>query len=277
RVVLPRAAGPQRRPAGPAGADPARGVGHRLPARAPLPAGVRRAAAPQARGRPGSSSAPAHDIGTRLHAGAVTASRSRMEGRRPRQEGVKILASPPPQRVDGAVDRTPRTTILVAVALVGPLAVCALLATLRDVVPNDNAALVLVLVVVAVAAAGHRPSAVVAALSCAVWFDFFLTRPYHSFTINSRDDVETAVLLVLVGRAVTESALWGRRQQGRAGRRQGYLDGVTDAARMAAEGDTPPDAVVSFIGDQITHVLGVDRCVFKPGNPGPHPRINRDG
>src|SRR5262249_42663875 len=94
---------------------------------------------------------------------------------------------------------------------------------------------------------------------------------------NSRDDVETAVLLVLVGLAVTEIALWGRRQQGRAGRRQGYLDGVTDAARMAAEGDTPPDAVVSFIGDQITHVLGVDRCVFKPGKPGPHPRINRDG
>jgi K+-sensing histidine kinase KdpD len=167
--------------------------------------------------------------------------------------------------------------VLLTVALGGPLAVCAVLAGLRDVMPNDNAALVLVLVVVAVAAAGHRPSAVVAALSSAVWFDFFLTKPYHTFTIDSRDDIETAVLLVLVGLAVTEVALWGRRQQGRSSRREGYLDGVTDAARMAAEGDTPPAAVVSFVADQISHVLGVDTCEFRPGNPGSHPRINRDG
>jgi hypothetical protein len=175
------------------------------------------------------------------------------------------------------VDRTPRTSVLFAAALVAPLAVCAILAALRDVVPNDDAALVLVLVVVAVAAAGHRPSAVVAALSSAVWFDFFLTRPYNSFTINSRDDVETAVLLVLVGLAVTEIALWGRRQQDRASRRHGYLDGVVSAAHMAAEGETPPSAVVTFVADQITHVLGVDQCVFKPGTSSAHPRINRDG
>jgi K+-sensing histidine kinase KdpD len=175
------------------------------------------------------------------------------------------------------VDRTPRTSILFAAALVGPLAVCAVLAGLRDVLPNDNAALVLVLVVVAVAAAGHRPSAIVAALSSAVWFDFFLTRPYYTFTINSRDDVETAVLLVLVGIAVSELALWGRRQQARASRGQGYLDGVVSAAHMAAEGDSPSAAVVDFVADQIAHVLGVDRCVFKPATPGPQPRINHDG
>jgi hypothetical protein len=175
------------------------------------------------------------------------------------------------------VDRIPRTSIVFAAALVGPLAVCAVLAGLRDVLPNDNAALVLVLVVVAVAAAGHRPSAIVAALSSAVWFDFFLTRPYYTFTINSRDDIETAVLLVLVGIAVSELALWGRRQQARASRGQGYLDGVVSAAHMAAEGDTPPEAVVTFVADQISNVLGVDQCRFKPGRPGPHPRINRDG
>jgi K+-sensing histidine kinase KdpD len=175
------------------------------------------------------------------------------------------------------VDRTPRTSILFAASLAGPLAVCAVLAGLRDVLPNDNAALVLVLVVVAVAAAGHRPSAIVAALSSAVWFDFFLTRPYYTFTINSRDDIETAVLLVLVGLAVTEVALWGRRQQARASRRHGYLDGVLSAAQMAAEGDAPPAAVVTFVADQISNVLGVDQCVFRPGTPGPHPRINRDG
>jgi K+-sensing histidine kinase KdpD len=167
--------------------------------------------------------------------------------------------------------------LLLAVALAAPLAVSAVLAGLRDVLPNTNAALVLVLVVVAVAAAGHRLSGLVAAASSAVWFDFFLTRPYHRFSIEDRDDIETAVLLILVGMAVSEIALWGRRQQAHASRGRGYLDGVVSAARMAAEGDTPPSAVVAFVSDQIAHVLGVDRCVFKPGNPGPHPRINRDG
>jgi hypothetical protein len=175
------------------------------------------------------------------------------------------------------VDRIPRTSVLLAAALVLPVAVSALLATMRDVVDNQNAALVLVLVVVAVAAGGHRPSAIVAALSSTAWFDFFLTQPYNSFTINDRDDVETAVLLMLVGLAVSEIALWGRRQQARASERHGYLDGVVSAARMAAEGDTPASAVVTFVADQIVDVLGVDRCEFNGGNPGPHPRLNRNG
>jgi K+-sensing histidine kinase KdpD len=175
------------------------------------------------------------------------------------------------------MERNPSAPLSMTTALAGPLAAAGLLATLRGVLPNDNAALVLVLIVVAVAAAGHRPSAVVAALSSAIWFDFFLTKPYYELAIDARDDVETAVLLVLVGLAVTEIALWGRRQQGRASRRHGYLDGVVSAARMAAEGDTPAPAVITFVADQIVAVLGLDRCTFKPGQPGPHPRLNRDG
>jgi hypothetical protein len=191
--------------------------------------------------------------------------------------GIKALASRTARRVDGVVGRIPRTSVLLAAALAGPLAVSAVLATLRDVVANDNAALVLVLVVVAVAAGGHRPSAIVAALSSTVWFDFFLTEPYNSFTINNRDDVETAVLLMLVGLAVAEIALWGRREQGRSSQPRGYLDGVVSAARMAAQGDAPASAVVTFVSDQVVAVLGVDRCDFEPGIPGPHPRLNRDG
>jgi len=39
-----------------------------------------------------------------------------------------------------------------------------------------------------------------------VWFDFFFTQPYHRFTIADRSDLETFVLLLLVGIAVTEVA-----------------------------------------------------------------------
>jgi Domain of unknown function (DUF4118) len=58
--------------------------------------------------------------------------------------------------------------------LAAPLALTAALIPLRGSLPNTDAALALVLVVVAVAAAGRRLAGIVAAVSAAVWFDFFL-------------------------------------------------------------------------------------------------------
>ncbi|WP_432476119.1 DUF4118 domain-containing protein [Nocardioides sp. GXQ0305] len=170
-----------------------------------------------------------------------------------------------------------RNALVMGAALTGPLLLCAVLVAVRDVVDNTNAALVLVLVVVAVAAAGHRPSGLVAALSSAVWFDFFLTEPYYRFSIAGREDVETAVLLTLVGLAVAEIASWGRRQQARSSSREGYLDGLVSSARMAATGDTTSAALATFVCDQVVAVLGVDGCRFRPGGPGSGPRLNHDG
>ena len=124
-------------------------------------------------------------------------------------------------------------------AVVVPLVTCAVLSTVRDSVTAATAVLVLVLWVVAAAASGDRLGGLLAALSGGVWFDFFLTEPYQRFTIADSDDIEATVLLVLIGVAVTEIALWGHRQQGRAARRSGYLEGVLGAARMVSEGDTP--------------------------------------
>lgn len=164
-----------------------------------------------------------------------------------------------------------------AAALGAPLVVAALLALVRDGVPGIDATLVLVLVVVGVAATGSRSAGVAAALSSAVWFDFFLTVPYVSFTIDDREDLETAVLLALVSLAVTEVALWGRRQQARWSRNEGYLDGVVAAAGMAARGDTDADAVVAFVAQQVHEVLAVDDCAFRPGPPSGLPRLESDG
>ena len=85
------------------------------------------------------------------------------------------------------------------------------------------------------------------------------------FTINDRDDVEAAVLLALIGLAVTEIALWGRRQQARASARAGYLEGVVSAAQLAASGATSPSDVVELVGRQIGDVLDLDACAFDPG------------
>jgi hypothetical protein len=169
----------------------------------------------------------------------------------------------------------PRT---LAAAVVAPAATGALLNPLRELVSASNAALVLVLVVVAVAATGHRLAGLVAAVVSAAAFDFFLTEPYLTFAIARRDDVEAAVLLALIGLAVSEVALWGRRQQARASARAGYLDGVVAAARLAASGSTAPPEGVDLVGRQIRDVLGIDGCRFDPGPSAPgRPRLEPDG
>ena len=154
--------------------------------------------------------------------------------------------------------------IRVAAGLV-PLATCALLATVRDIVTAETAVLLLVLCVVAAAATGDRVAAVLAAVSAGAWFDFFLTQPYLAFAIEDRDDIEAMVLLVLISLAVTEVALWGRRQQAASARESGYLDGVVGVAASAVVGAAPTTAVIDLVEREMTKVLGVDGCRYVAG------------
>ena len=94
--------------------------------------------------------------------------------------------------------------------------------------------------VVAAAATGDRVAGILAAFSGGLSFDFFLTVPYRQFTIADPDDAEVTVLLVLIGLAVTEVALWGRRQQARAARRSGYLEGCSPPRRQSRRGIPRP-------------------------------------
>jgi len=129
-------------------------------------------------------------------------------------------------------------TALIAAAALAPLACCAGLAAFREGVTAAAGALVLVLIVVAAAATGNRLAGIVAALSSGAWFDFFLTEPRGRFTISDPNDIEVIVLLVLVGLAVTEIALWGRRQQASASRRAGgRIVAAADEARRRIERD----------------------------------------
>jgi K+-sensing histidine kinase KdpD len=151
---------------------------------------------------------------------------------------------------------------VVVVAVVLPLIGCAALADFRPSVVNTNAALVLVLLIVAAAATGVRAAGIGAALSAAAWFDFFLAAPFNRFTIWGRADIETAVLLVLVGVAVSEISLWGRRQQARASRDAGYLGGVLSTAAAVGAGFTSTTALIAHVEEQIVEVLRIERCRF---------------
>ena len=141
---------------------------------------------------------------------------------------------------------------------------------------NTSVALLLVLVVVAVAALGRRLAGWLAAASVAISFDFFWTEPYQTLAITGRVDVETAVLLLLVGVAVTEIAVWGRRQQAAANREAGFRDGLLAAAEAVATGDSP-SAVIDRVSAQLVPLLGLERCRFDYGTGLDHPRLEHDG
>lgn len=172
---------------------------------------------------------------------------------------------------------THRRPWVVAGAAFAPLVLCAAIGAVPDSVPDASAAVALVVVIVAAAATGVRAAGLVAAASSATWFDFFLTQPYRSFAIDSAEDVEVAVLLLVVGIAVTELALWGQRQRADLGRQRGYLDGVMATAEAVAQ-DVDVARVTTAVAARIREVLDLDRCEFVAGHTLPGgPVLQRDG
>ena len=160
-----------------------------------------------------------------------------------------------------------RDRLAMAAGLALPLALAAVLVPFRTGFANTDAALLLVLVVVAVAAAGSRPAGLLAAVSATAWFDFFLTRPYERFSITRAADVETTLLLLGIGVAVTELAVWGRRQHAASSRRAGYLQGINAAAAAVAAGDSP-SALIDQVASSLTQLLSLRSCVFQYGMAG---------
>src|SRR5215472_16087872 len=171
-----------------------------------------------------------------------------------------------------------RDRVAVVVAVAAPLALAAILVPFRASFPNTDAALVMLLLVVVVAANGYRLAGILAAVSAAAWFDFFLTRPYEQFTITRRADIETTILLLTIGMAVTELAVWGRRQQSAASRRAGYLDGINAAAQSVATGGSP-STLIDQVSGQLTRLLSLQACRFQYGvaGVGQPARMRHDG
>ena len=184
-----------------------------------------------------------------------------------------------------------RGRLAILLGVLAPFIVTLALVPFRDSFSHTNAALILVLVIVAIAASGSRMAGLLAALSSAAWFDFFLTQPYGRFVINDRDDIETTVLLLAVGVGVTEIALWGRRQQALADRGAGYLAGIRSAAEAVAAHGSTSDVInvvsdqlktlrnVYDESDQLNHLLGLRECRFQYGTAGlgRPPRLRHDG
>jgi K+-sensing histidine kinase KdpD len=159
--------------------------------------------------------------------------------------------------------------IVVLAGLMLPCAVSALLVPFRSSFPNPDAALVLVVVVVAVAANGYRPAGWIAAISTAVWFDFFLTKPYERFTITRHTDIETTVLLLVVGIAVTEIAARNRKHKTTAVEEANFVARIHSAAVAVATGESAT-FVVMQVAAQLIDLLFLRDCRFDPAASDKH-------
>jgi hypothetical protein len=150
-----------------------------------------------------------------------------------------------------------------AVALAGPVVVSAALIPLRDGIRTSNVSLLLVLIVVIAAVLGGRLGGAAAAIVSLASFDYFFTRPYYSFAINSRDDVETAVLLLLVGLVVGEVVVRARRSETQAAMSRAEVVRVRRLSELAAGGESA-GRLIGIVQGELISLLHVRDCKFEP-------------
>jgi K+-sensing histidine kinase KdpD len=166
--------------------------------------------------------------------------------------------------------------LLASVAV--PLGAGAALIPLRERLDGTNVALLLVVTVVGVAAVGYRTAAVLSALTAAMAFNLFHTAPQYSLRIESGDDLQTAVLLLVVGIAVGELALRSRRAHASALRGRQDLASLYGLGKLVADGEDA-DYVLMAAASELLHLLHLVDCRFEVDREGQEvlPLVERDG
>ena len=141
-----------------------------------------------------------------------------------------------------------------SLAAVVAVAAVAALVPLRGHTSSANLALVLVLVVLAAAALGGRIVGVVVGVVTALAFDFLLTVPYGSFSIDRGEDVLTTALLAavgLTGGALVERA---RRSERMAEVRGLEVERFQRRAELAASGE-PAGRMIQRSAEELAELL----------------------
>ena len=157
------------------------------------------------------------------------------------------------------------------------LAVAAMLSSARDVVGEANVAIVLVLVTVLAAALAGRAAGACTAVSAAISYNFFHTRPYLSLRVSDRQDLITIGLLVAVGLVVGELSALRRRSRFEVVAQASGAHHLEDVAALLANEESL-DVVWPVVRDALTNTLGLSGCRLEPGHPnGARPLVERSG
>jgi hypothetical protein len=152
-----------------------------------------------------------------------------------------------------------------AFAGIGPVVTAALLVTVRGEVNQANLALVLVVVVVVAAIVGGKGPGALAAVVATAAYDFFLTQPYLSLSIDSADDLETTVILLVIGLLVGQLVVGARRNQRRARRGSDDVARLHRVAELAAAG-APATDIEAAVLTELIELLGLRGARYE-GSP----------
>ena len=140
-------------------------------------------------------------------------------------------------------------------AFVASLLIGLLIEPFRGTIGLENVVILYLLVVVAAAAIGGRAAGMVAALSAALAYDYFLTTPYHTLVIDSLAQVITVVLLVVTG---TVASIGGRVRRRSAAIAQAHADAVRLLHRVT-ETAAAGGAVDRVAAEGLQRLLGARR------------------
>jgi hypothetical protein len=170
-----------------------------------------------------------------------------------------------------------RSRIMFALAIVGPLLIALALVPSRGEFAGAAAALVFVVAIVALSVGGNRFVGFVATVSSAIWYDFYLTKPYDRLAISHRPDIETTICLLIVGIVVSELAARSRHLLRVSTEEAEYVDMVRELTELA-NGTAPSSAVIARAVPSLVRLLDLRDCRFEraPSDP-PMARIMPNG
>jgi hypothetical protein len=157
-----------------------------------------------------------------------------------------------------------RVVLAVTIATCLPIAIVVSLVPVRDRVENTNVALGLVVVVLFVSVVGGRSEGIVASVSAALAFDVFFTRPYNSLRITTSDDLQTTVLLAIIGVIAGELVERARRSGARAAAKELELQAILERAELNAGAESAGE-LVGLAARELTRLLDLKSCRYVSG------------
>jgi K+-sensing histidine kinase KdpD len=140
-------------------------------------------------------------------------------------------------------------------AFVASLLIGLLVEPFRGTIGLENVVILYLLVVVAAAAIGGRAAGIVAALSAALAYDYFLTTPYHTLAIDTLAQVITVALLVATGMVVS---IGGRARRRSAALAEAHAEAIRLLHRVT-ETAAAGGAVDRVAAKGLQRLLGVRR------------------
>ena len=148
-------------------------------------------------------------------------------------------------------------------AFVASLLIGLLIEPFRATIGLENVVICYLLVVVAAAAIGGRAAGIVAAVSAALAYDFFLTTPYHTLVIDSLAQVITVALLVATGIVVS---IGGRVRRRSAAAAEAHADAIRLLHRVT-ETAAAGGAVDRVAAEGLQRLLGARRVSILRRSP----------